>query len=342
MSLRIRRLMPDATDVLPAYSYTTAFKLNESEKPRASIEIFLAEDIPANTSFILERFRTRSFLGSDVPGTYLLLLDDNDFEDNTAIKIAPLEDASFPVDLLGGLVTRSFLGSQVPGTYLFKNQITITDDDTQEGDETFTVNFSGGGSPRTSQLVASDVTLNGTAGNDALNGGAGNDSIFGGAGNDLIFGNNGADSLRGGAGNDTLNGGAGNDRLIGDNGNDLIFGGAGNDRFLGGAGNDTLNGGDPGDDLLRGGAGNDRLIGGAGNDTLNGGAGLDEFVLSTEGGINVITDFESGQDTIQVIGVSSFEALSFEGDKISLGGDVLAIVTGVDTTTLTADDFVSV
>jgi len=75
--------------------------------------------------------------------------------------------------------------------------------------------------------------------------------------------------------------GAGDDRLTGDGGNDTIFGGAGADTIDGGTGNDVI-------------------YGGAGADSLTGSSGNDTFVTSTDATIDVITDFTSGADTINV------------------------------------------
>jgi hypothetical protein len=79
--------------------------------------------------------------------------------------------------------------------------------------------------------------------------------------------------------------------LIGTQGNDTLTGGAGNDKLRGKQGNDTLVGK----------AGNDILIGGIGNDILTGGDGADRFFrwYSTTG-IDTITDFQVGEDTLYV------------------------------------------
>lgn len=108
-----------------------------------------------------------------------------------------------------------------------------------------------------------------------------NDTVLGGGGDDFIYGGKDNDSLDGGAGNDTLRGDLGDDTVLGGNGNDQLFGGRGNDRLFGGNGNDTLSG--------------DR-----GNDTLTGGAGADTFVISGVDGIDIVTDFNPGEDTLTI------------------------------------------
>jgi Ca2+-binding RTX toxin-like protein len=112
-------------------------------------------------------------------------------------------------------------------------------------------------------------------------------------------------------------------QLYGDNGNDVIMGSASNDYLDGGAGNDYLNGGagndylfgNEGNDYIIGGDGSDNLVGSWGNDILTGGAGSDRFVLENyywnsfgEMGVDVITDFSSGQDKIQLYG---FDGVTF-------------------------------
>jgi Bacterial Ig domain/RTX calcium-binding nonapeptide repeat (4 copies) len=127
----------------------------------------------------------------------------------------------------------------------------------------------------------------------------------------------------GGNGIDTLNGGAGKDTLSGGNGNDILNGNAGGD---------ILNG-DNGDDLLNG---------GAGNDTLTGGNGADRFVIASGAGTDTITDFKKGTDLIALSGGLSFSDLSFSGNSILKGSEVLATLTGFNTNTLSAANFTTV
>jgi Ca2+-binding RTX toxin-like protein len=87
--------------------------------------------------------------------------------------------------------------------------------------------------------------------------------------------------------------------LLGGKGRDTLKGGAGGDRLKGGDGADRLAGGE-GDDWLLGGAGADRLAGQAGSDVLTGGGGRDVFVFRSGDGIDHITDFQPGQDRIEM------------------------------------------
>ncbi len=155
-----------------------------------------------------------------------------------------------------------------------------------------------------------DDVIDGGTGNDTIDTGAGADSIDGGTGDDSILGMAGNDTISGGVGDDTIDAGADDDTVYGGDGNDTITGGTGDDRIEGGDGNDTIDAGadddtvsggigndsiagGAGDDTIEGGAGNDTLEGGAGNDTLTGGAGSDVFVLSSGGGDDTITDFDT-------------------------------------------------
>lgn len=134
------------------------------------------------------------------------------------------------------------------------------------------------------------------------------------------------DSLNGGAGRDTIYGGLGNDTINGDRGRDLLYG-------------------DDGNDILTGGIGDDTLTGGIGDDTLTGGSGNDTFVIAEGAGTDTVTDFRtSGTDLIGLSGGLTFGQLSLSGNDISvtIGGEVLATLTGFNTTTLAAGDFVTV
>ena len=146
-----------------------------------------------------------------------------------------------------------------------------------------------------------------------------------------------------GGGDDTFNGGVGGDNVSGGNGIDILNGGAGGDKLSGGDGNDSLIGG----------AGDDLLVGGAGNDTLTGDAGRDRFVLvAANNGIDTIVDFMDGEDRIGLSGGLNFGQLNItqgtganvNDTLISLksNDDLLAILTGVESSTLNGADFTMV
>jgi len=136
---------------------------------------------------------------------------------------------------------------------------------------------------------------------------------------------------------DVINAQGGDDQVYGLSGDDLLRGGEGNDILFGGAGADTLEGG-AGNDVLVGGAGDDLLIG----DDPSGERGSDTFVLAAGQGTDTIVDFEVGTDLIGLAGGLSFGSLTFENETIRFGNEVLATLTGVDTTTLDAASFISV
>ena len=138
-----------------------------------------------------------------------------------------------------------------------------------------------------------------------------------------VEGTSGDDYIAGGNGKDTLRGRAGRDTLLGNNGNDILYGEGGND-------------------ILDGGNGTDILYGGLGNDRLTGGNGPDTFVFAPGEGTDTITDFSSSNDKIGLAGGLSFGALSFSNNNILFGNEVLAILTGVNTTTLTQSHFVTI
>jgi hypothetical protein len=104
--------------------------------------------------------------------------------------------------------------------------------------------------------------------------------------------------------------------LIGTQGNETLTGGAGNDKLLGKQGNDTIVGN----------AGDDILIGGLGNDILTGGAGADRFFRwRSITGIDTITDFKVGEDTLRVsasgFGGGLVKGAAIAADQFTLGSD---------------------
>ncbi|WP_080635388.1 calcium-binding protein [Pseudomonas asplenii] len=139
--------------------------------------------------------------------------------------------------------------------------------------------------------------------------------FMGTPGHDFIVGNALDNHIVGGGGHDVLRGGAGNDTLEGGDEDSALYGGDGDDRLIGGRGNDHLNGGN-GEDTLKGGDGDDMLEGGAGLDWLEGGAGRDTFLYrnvsdSTPEHADWLVDFVSGQDKIDVTGITGGSGLTF-------------------------------
>lgn len=135
------------------------------------------------------------------------------------------------------------------------------------------------------------------------------------SGNDTFRGRGGDDILYLYGGNDRGFGGAGNDGISGGKGRDLLSGGGGNDEILGGAGNDDLRGGD----------GADQLAGARGDDTITGGRGADTFDFDATSGDDTITDYQSGRDTIQLMGSHGVSLEKVHGGVLltHTGGTVL-------------------
>ncbi len=147
-----------------------------------------------------------------------------------------------------------------------------------------------------------------------------------------------------------INGSPSNDLLLGYRGNNILIGLEGNDTLYGGKDNDMVDGG-VGDDQVWGDLGQDVLIGGPGNDTFfitgNSALGLPEQA-------DVITDFQPG-DTIGLASGLLLNQLVFEPITLQLNGGLptvstaiklnesyLAIVQGVETSTLTPNVFIGV
>lgn len=145
--------------------------------------------------------------------------------------------------------------------------------------------------------------------------------------------------------NITINGADEPLNLVGTNQKDTLTGGGNNDTISGGNAPDELFGGG-GDDIIGGGGednGSDIINGGTGNDTLTGGNGADVFVFAPGDGSDTITDF-STPDVIGLAGGLSFADLSFSGSDVIVTStnEVLATLVGVDATTLTSSDFITV
>ncbi|MCA9107454.1 MAG: cadherin-like domain-containing protein [Planctomycetales bacterium] len=132
----------------------------------------------------------------------------------------------------------------------------------------------------------------------------------------------------------------GEDLLFGGNGDDELYGLDGGDTLYGERGNDLLDGGE-GPDQLFGGRGDDVLRGGPGDDGLNGGKGADKFVLAIGEGVDTIFDFGDGLDRFRLDGltVENLDIEQAEQDAtISVDGELLAIVRGIDAATLASAD----
>ena len=183
--------------------------------------------------------------------------------------------------------------------------------------------------------------LSGGAGADTLVGGAGTDTMIGGTGNDTYYVTDAGDVVTESSGssagtadivyasiNYTLGSNVEKLTLTGSadlngTGNSLtntITGNPGINRLDGGKGIDTLVGGG-GDDTLIGGSGTDTLIGGSGDDVLQGGTETDRFVFNFGDGNDVVIDFNTAGEVIELdgyeaAGVTDFASLMVHGAQV--------------------------
>ncbi|MQY44163.1 hypothetical protein GG681_16070 [Epibacterium sp. SM1969] len=187
--------------------------------------------------------------------------------------------------LVGGDGTDLILGA-TGDDWLFGNRGA----DTLKGGNGRDTLMGGFGADQLRGVIGDDV-LRGHLGEDTLWGGVGNDSLFGGRGRDVLHGNAGRDIIRSGFGYDVVRGGRDSDQLYGERGNDRLWGQRGHD-------------------VLDGGLGRDWLWGGFGNDTLSGGSGSDVFVFEHQNGADLILDFTSGEDLLDLRLLQTVERVS--------------------------------
>ncbi|PAX51639.1 alkaline phosphatase PhoX [Brunnivagina elsteri] len=269
-----------------------------------------------------------------------------------------------------GILDVSTLFGNAPGTqFIFDVQahslrdgtiITATNiDGNGDGTKTRQENLVEGGqlsfliAPTAKLIQSSSLVTGATSGADTIEAGIStgfdgiNDIVFTGAGNDTV------DSVIGGAlaSGNRIDTGSGADTIFVAN-NDRAFGGSGNDIFeatdasgyraSGGAGNDDFFLGSNGRAL--GGDGSDRFfVGTGGGNFLSGGAGADQFWIFTAeapSSSNTVLDFQAGTDVLGFQGASfGFADLIRTGNTIAFGGNAIATLTGVDTSSLTSANF---
>ncbi|GBF82034.1 cadherin-like domain-containing protein [Aphanothece sacrum] len=254
---------------------------------------------------------------------------------NTTVSIQASTLLANDTDVDNSVLSITGVSGVTNGTAVLNNNGTVSN--TADDYILFTpIRFSGNAS---FNYTLSDGSLTGTATVTVAVGG----SLTGTNKPDNLVGGNGNDILNGGNSNDTLDGGNGNDILNGDNSNDILYGGSGNDTLNGGNGEDLLYGG-IGNDVLNGDNGKDTLYGGLGSDTLTGGNAQDVFAYTGGDGSDTITDFVRGEDKIGLYNGLSFGQLNFSGSTIRVAStnEILATLTGINTTTLIAADFVNI
>lgn len=101
-----------------------------------------------------------------------------------------------------------------------------------------------------------------------------------------------------------------------------------------------------GKDVLLGGSANDVLNGGAGDDVLHGGAGADRFIFTAGSASDVILDFQSGVDRLDLLGFgfntasaayAAFQSVA-EGLALTVGGSDRLLLAGLDFNDFSASD----
>ena len=275
--------------------------------------------------------------------------------------------------LANGRITLEGVAADLTAELQGQRLIVSIDTDTPPVDPPTGLDVTGGDGSDDILGTTLDDTINGALGDDTLYGLVGDDIVSGGDGDDLVRGDRGADDVSGGAGADIVRGGADDDIVSGDAdddivsgdaGDDVVFGGDGDDIVRGGAGNDTLDGGAGadrvigdrdddtvlgglGDDVVKGGLGDDFISGGEGSDILWGDGGADVFHFSANDGVDIVKDFASGEDRIDL---QSFGFVSFDqvlesvsdnslGVRLDLGDGDIVLLRGVSIQDLSSDDF---
>lgn len=254
-------------------------------------------------------------------------IDASSYTGNSSIDIG---EGINNISQIGSTIFWSAFGSNI------ENVTAGTGNDTIAGNDLANNLVAGAGDDSTTGGGGNDF-LGGNSGNDTLAGGSGTDSVRGGKGDDLLRGNQGQDVVFGDIGNDTMFGGKDSDDIRGNQGDDQLFGDNGSDTLFGGKGNDILSGGD----------GADQVSGDLGDDALIGGDGADIFIFNDNTGSDIINDFDTSIDTIQIttdVFASSqavLNALTFDSGNatLSLGNGATITLLGVSSGVLSVDDF---
>jgi hypothetical protein len=106
--------------------------------------------------------------------------------------------------------------------------------------------------------------------------------------------------------------------------------GEGNDQFYADGMAPVVVFGGAGDDNIRGGGGNDRINGGGGDDLLIGGNGNDLFIYYQRIGHDIILDFASGRDRIELHGFSRANVTASAVSKQGVSGILVSFEEGSD------------
>ncbi|WP_413172269.1 alkaline phosphatase PhoX [Anabaena azotica] len=307
-------LDPSATD--PAATATRIAQIDRSGVPSDQTDSSPTDIGNWESSGILD---VSTLFGND-PGSMLILdVQAHSLRDGNIINVPGVDtDGDGTVEANDNLVQGGqllFLMSPNASLIQESNLVTSTSNILTAG-----VDFDG----------VNDIVFTG-AGNDEVDvplGGslAGNNRIFTGSGADIIYVADGDRSF-GGSGNDEIDATeATNYRLSGGTGNDIFYLGA-DGRALGGDGDDKF------------------FVQDGGENWLSGGAGADQFWILTgdlPSAANTVLDFEIGTDVLGIGGQGTgfdFTDLTLSGDSIAIGTTTIAILNGINTTSLTAANF---
>ncbi|MBX9254029.1 phytase [Desmonostoc muscorum CCALA 125] len=286
----------------------------------------------------------------------LALINDNDFNvtGNTPAEKLGILELPNNLTTVEPTFPDSFGSTNSDDVTLEPGQTFFTGDgaDFVEGTEGNTIETGNGDD---TVLVGSDSSVSGGEGDDQIfigqNGAAKNTNADGGDGDDVItvVEADGSNNLFGAAGDDTLTviegsrqflfGGDGNDSLTSNSSSNRLYGGSGDDILFSNL-NDSLFGGD-GDDVL--------FAGEKGGNRLSGGSGIDQFWIANASlptSKNIVSDLTIGIDKIGLggIGVTEFSGLTLlqQGSNtlVKIANTELALLVGITSTSLTANDFV--
>jgi VCBS repeat-containing protein len=207
-----------------------------------------------------------------------------------------LDDANCAVQALdtGDTLTDSFTVTTIDGT---EQVVTITIHGASDADPNDFDHLATG-----KTVICDPPYVYGTPGGDSIAGGGHHGQI-----------------IYGGAGNDTINGTGKTDLIYAGSGNDTVKGNDGDDRIYGGSGSDTINGNN----------GCDTITGGYGADRLTGSNGDDRFVYlsaadSNAARFDVITDFRSGSDRIDLTALGALAFLALTSTSTSVPAHTIA------------------
>ncbi|MEL6461377.1 MAG: serine hydrolase [Cyanobacteria bacterium J06621_15] len=181
------------------------------------------------------------------------------------------------------------------------------------------------------QMVGETITVFDTFGVDESEIPVKPEPIFGSLEGDIIEVSGSGGLIFGGDSDDLI------DASISNQGNNRIYAGSGDDTVILGM-----------SDRIVGGTGDDKFFTTNGGDNIiTGGAGADQFWIATAEipeAVNIITDFTSGEDVLGIAGLGiGFDDLSItqqdNNTLIAVNGSDLAILQGIATDSLIADNF---